>query len=86
MHVHTSGCLFLANLGCPNRPLTFKADSLTWDAALADVGRVLIRLPTSFNPFSSKYVRNTLSSQLASNFFSPSTELGLEGHSGQGLP
>ncbi|VDM04750.1 unnamed protein product [Schistocephalus solidus] len=42
MHVHTSGCLALTNPGCPNRPITLRADSRvasprsrTWNVATA---------------------------------------------------
>ncbi|VDM03658.1 unnamed protein product [Schistocephalus solidus] len=50
------------------------------DVANAAIGRVLIRQPTSSNPFCDSCLQNKHSSQVASHFLSSSTELGQKVH------
>ncbi|VDM00531.1 unnamed protein product [Schistocephalus solidus] len=91
MHVRTSGCLALCNPGCPYWPIIFTPDShLTTldslcvctvshrlgDVADAVTGRAIVWQPTSSNPYYDSSVQNKLSSQVTSDFLSPSTELG----------
>ncbi|VDL95022.1 unnamed protein product [Schistocephalus solidus] len=52
--------------------------SHTSDVADEAAGRVLVRQPTSSNPFCGSYVQNKISSKLASHLLSPSTEPGLK--------